>query len=114
MNSGKRIVLSSVAGLALGTFGCIAAVSAQAPAPGSPGQPAPRQDERTPAARAAENYDPLGVPVGSFRLFPELELDEVYNDNIYASSPAFGRVGSFVQVIKPTLDLRSDWNNHML
>ena len=77
MNSGKRIVLSSVAGLALGTFGCIAAVSAQTPAPGSPGQPAPRQDERTPAARAAENYDPLGVPVGSFRLFPELELDDI-------------------------------------
>src|SRR4029079_13116294 len=56
-----------------------------------------------------------GVPVGSFRLFPELELDEVYNDNIYATPTGQpGTLGSFIQLIKPTFDLRSDWNNHML
>ncbi|UYN97256.1 MAG: outer membrane beta-barrel protein [Enhydrobacter sp.] len=83
-------------------------------APGSERSPLQRQerDQRGPAAIAAESYDPVGVPVGSFRLFPELELDEVYNDNIYAANS--GKTGSFIQLIKPTLDLRSDWNNHML
>ncbi|MBS0522067.1 MAG: outer membrane beta-barrel protein [Proteobacteria bacterium] len=70
----------------------------------------------TPSARAAENYDAQGVRVGSFRLFPDLELDEVFNDNIYATTNGSGtpKTASFIQLIKPTLDLRSDWNNHML
>jgi len=86
-------------------------------APGTPGTPGMRQerpDARTPSAQAAENYDPRGVPVGSFRLFPELELDEVYNDNIYATPiGTAGQTASFVQLIKPSLSLRSDWNRHM-
>jgi hypothetical protein len=85
--------------------------------PGAPGAPPTREersDQRPEGARAAENYDPLGVRVGSFKLFPELELDETYNDNIYAATAAQGKVGSFVQIVKPSLDLRSDWNNHML
>jgi len=86
--------------------------------PGSPGAPAvrpERPDTRSPATQAAENYDPKGVPMGSFKLFPELELDEVYNDNIYATNlGAAGRTGSFIQLIKPSLSLRSDWNQHAL
>ena len=70
-----------------------------------------RLDERPAGAVAAENYDAKGVRVGSFRLFPELELDEVYNDNIYAASTS--TQGSLIQMIKPTLDLRSDWTRHM-
>ena len=66
---------------------------------------------RTPALDA-QAYDPQGMPIGSFRLFPEIEFDEAYNDNVYATET--GRVGSFVQYIKPTLDLRSDWSQHML
>jgi hypothetical protein len=82
-------------------------------APGSqPPVPRPDQDQRSPAARAAESYDPLGVRAGSFKIFPELELDEAFNDNIYASSG--GRTGSFIQLIKPSLQVKSDWNNHML
>lgn len=82
---------------------------------GSVGRPVPRQerpDSRSPSAITAEDYDPRGVVVGSFRLFPELELDEVYNDNIYAVSSA--QTGSFIQLIKPKLEMRSDWSRHML
>src|SRR5262249_37659413 len=86
--------------------------------PGAVGAPQQRQerpDERTQPARSAENYDAQGMPLGSFRLFPELELDEVYNDNIYATpNGVAGKTSSFIQLIKPTLDLRSDWSNHML
>jgi hypothetical protein len=85
---------------------------------GAPGAPVVRQerpDTRSPGAVSAENYDPKGAPVGSFRLFPELELDEVYNDNIYATPfGTSGRTASFVQLIKPSLNMRSDWNQHML
>ncbi|HYC64058.1 MAG TPA: outer membrane beta-barrel protein, partial [Reyranellaceae bacterium] len=94
-----------------------APATAQQPAPGPQGQPTPRQerpDERTPSQREGDNYDPLGIRLGGFLLYPVLELQEIYNDNIYASSAATGRVASFVQVIKPSLDLKSDWNNHML
>jgi hypothetical protein len=85
--------------------------------PGAAGTPGQRQEptERTAAARAAENYDAQGVPIGSFRLFPDLELNEVFNDNVFATpNGTSGKTASFIQVIKPTLDLRSDWNNHML
>ncbi|HEY4167666.1 MAG TPA: outer membrane beta-barrel protein, partial [Reyranella sp.] len=59
-------------------------------------------------------YDAKGVAVGSFRLFPELELNEVFNDNIYATPNTQSPTAAFIQVVRPTLDLRSDWNNHML
>jgi hypothetical protein len=85
--------------------------------PGSPGLPQQRlerQDERTESAREAESYDAKGVRVGSFLLFPALELDEVFNDNVFAQSAGSGPTASFIQVIKPTLELRSTWATHML
>jgi hypothetical protein len=105
-----------VFGVALGLI--VLSGTAMAQTPGAVGTPSTRQerpDDRTPSARAAENYDAQGMPVGSFRLFPDLELDEVFNDNIYATpNGTSGKTSSFIQVIKPSLDLRSDWNNHML
>lgn len=116
MKKDKRLGLGAILGLTLG--GLVLSGTAVAQTPGSPGGPGVREerpDQRAPAARAAENYDAVGVPVGSFRLFPDLELDEVYNDNVYATANgASGKTASFIQLIKPSLDLRSDWNNHML
>ena len=43
-----------------------------------------------------------------------LEADEVFNDNINATSNAVGKQAGFVQLINPMLELRSDWGNHML
>jgi hypothetical protein len=62
--------------------------------------------------QAAENYGPQGIRVGSFLLFPTLELDELYDDNIFAGSGP--KTGSFIQVVQPGVELRSDWNRHML
>jgi hypothetical protein len=78
-------------------------------------QPRQDQDNRTPAERQAENYDPRGVHVGGFLLFPTLELDELFDDNIYAASPSVaGKTSSFVQILKPSLELHSLWSQHML
>jgi hypothetical protein len=71
-----------------------------------------RADDRTVAERDA--YKPLGLRLGSFLLFPKLEADETFNDNIYATSAATGRTASFVQLLKPTLELRSQWSVHEL
>lgn len=59
-----------------------------------------------------ENYDPPGIRLGGFRLYPTLELVEMYNDNVFATTN--GRVGKFITVVNPRVDLRSNWNNHAL
>lgn len=115
MKNDRRLGIGWILGLGLGGVALAGPTSAQVP--GAAGTPGQRQEptERTAAARAAENYDAQGVPIGSFRLFPDLELNEVFNDNVFATpNGTSGKTASFIQVIKPTLDLRSDWNNHML
>src|SRR5262245_62765018 len=86
--------------------------------PGAVGQPPQRPErpgeERPPAAIQAEDYSVKGIPFGGFRLFADLEADQIFNDNIYATSPATGTVAGFVEVIRPSLNLKSNWNNHML
>jgi hypothetical protein len=103
-------------GIVMAAFGLATVAQAQTPgAQGAPPQRQERPDERSASAKQAESYDPLGIPVGSFKLFPELELDEAYNNNIFATPNGVpGAQQSFVQLIKPSLRLASDWNRHML
>ncbi|MBI2740206.1 MAG: outer membrane beta-barrel protein [Rhodospirillales bacterium] len=92
-------------------------VMAQAAPAGAVGQPQQREerpDVRSPAVRESETYDAKGVRLGGFKFFGTLEADEVFNDNINASSNAVGKQAAFIQLISPTLELKSDWNNHML
>src|SRR5689334_7007529 len=107
MDYAKRALLGIVMATCVSSFGADAAF-AQTGAVGQPAQreerPGQREQEKV---LYADPYDPLGVRIGSFRLFPTLELNEVYNDNIYAASNATGKTGSFVQLIKPSVDLRS-------
>src|ERR1700704_4974097 len=58
------------------------------------------------------DYDPKGMPLGGFRLFPALTLDIGFDDNIYRT-PANENSSLFFDVA-PRLDLRSQWANHML
>ena len=111
--------LPRVFGVALlsAAMGVPAAEVAAQVVPGAVGQPQQRDerpDERSPAVRESETYDPKGVRLGGFKLFGTLEADEVFNDNIYATSNATGKQAAFIQLINPTLELRSDWTNHML
>src|SRR5262245_59514518 len=113
MNRDRRLRRERVWAVALGLI--VIGGAAQAQTPGEVGKPAPTgPDTGTYTPRQIGNYDPKGMPVGSFRLFPDLELDEVFNDNIYATPSSQSPTAAFVQMIRPTLDLRSDWNSHML
>ena len=112
----KSGCLGMVAALALATE-LIGTPAAMAQVPGAVGQPQQRPerpDLRTPAERQAEDYSAQGMRVGSFKLYSELEADEIFNDNVYATSSAVGTVPTFVQLINPSVNLKSDWNNHML
>jgi hypothetical protein len=66
----------------------------------------------TVADRARPELDPIGVPVGGFRLFPQLGLTVGHNDNIFASG--IFQVSDVIYVASPELRLRSDWGNHAL
>ncbi len=57
-------------------------------------------------------YDPLGIPVGSFYAFPKIEVDAVYDDNVYAD--ATDKRSDELFVISPRLDVESNWSRHAL
>lgn len=85
--------------------------------PGSPGPPPPRPlrlEERSPSTLEAENYSARGMRLGSFLLFASLEADLAYNDNVYALPASSGPVASLLEIVQPTLELRSSWGTHML
>ena len=56
----------------------------------------------------------LGITVGSFRLFPAIEINVGADSNVFAQPPSAGPIGSLYTTIAPSLDLRSDWMNHAL
>ncbi|GLK74748.1 hypothetical protein GCM10017643_48670 [Ancylobacter dichloromethanicus] len=62
--------------------------------------------------RQPVNYMPLGVPVGSFILFPTLKLETGYDSNITAANS--NEKESWLFTVRPAFDLRSDWTRHFL
>jgi len=62
----------------------------------------------------ARTSSELGIAVGEFMLFPQIEINGGYDDNVFAQAPSQGPVGSFYTTVAPSLDLRSDWLNHEL
>jgi hypothetical protein len=76
-------------------------------APGQQPEPFGRFLERGSVVtqRPRPEYDPLGLRFGNWFFYPKIELDEVYNDNIFATKS--NRKNDFITVVSPTLDLRS-------
>jgi len=61
------------------------------------------------------NPNELGVSLGAFTLFPALEVQAGYDTNVYATnSSTTPPVGSMYALLKPTLELKSEWLNHSL
>lgn len=108
--------MKSSAHFFLGTVSLLALVSAAGVALAQP--TVTREQQRSTEApralptREPENFDPRGVAVGSFRLFPVVELQTEWNSNIYATER--NEVDDVVFYVAPSLELRSDWNNHAL
>ena len=66
----------------------------------------------TSADAVPRSADELGVAVGAFTLYPILDIYAGYDNNVYATSTSPS--ASAVTVVKPTLELRSEWLNHSL
>ena len=54
----------------------------------------------------------LGISVGSFTLYPVLEVNTGYDSNAYASAPP--TTGTPFESVRPAFDLQSEWTNHSL
>jgi len=61
--------------------------------------------------RPRPEYDPIGVRVGGFFLYPRAELEETYNDNIFATKKG---TDDFITVVRPEAALLSNWGQHEL
>jgi len=84
------------------------------PAPPRPRQAAPDEVQRgdTVVTRPRPDYDPIGARVGGFILFSDLSVQETYNSNVFYSQS--GPKGDFITAINPSVDVKSNWNQHAL
>lgn len=57
-------------------------------------------------------YAALGIPMGSFLLFPEITVQRVWDDNPFLS--ASDPQGDWALVLNPSLQVRSNWSRHSL
>lgn len=72
--------------------------------PAAPGQYLPPGS--TVVERARPEVDPLGIRFGDFFFFPSAELDEAYDDNIFAVNT--GKTSAFITVLRPGFTIRSN------
>ena len=67
---------------------------------------------QTVTLRPRPEFDPIGLHVGDFFWFPEAELDEAFNSNIFATpSP---KTSDFITVLQPRFDLLSSFPRNAL
>jgi hypothetical protein len=79
-------------------------------APAAPGQPI--FPGETVMGRARPEFNPTGLRLGSFFWFPRAELDEAYNDNIFATSRS--TTSDLITLIQPSFDLLSNFPDKAL
>lgn len=68
-----------------------------------------RDNRRTRRLAELDPYDPIGIRVGSFVLFPEVEFATAYTSNVLLSPNADSDVFG---VMRPRMRLVSNWNTH--
>lgn len=56
-------------------------------------------------------YNAKGVPLGGFRLFPTLDLQSNYDDNVFRQPTG---VSDWFFTISPAMHLQSEWGRHFL
>jgi hypothetical protein len=112
--------LSLLAGLAIGLSPLMAAaqvVQPFLPVPTPPAGPqAPTVTVLPPRGSTVESrprpeIDALGTRLGSYWLYPRIELDETYNDNIFAAARG---TSDLITTVAPSFDLLSNFGRHAL
>jgi len=62
--------------------------------------------------RARPELDAKGMRAGGFMLFPTLDLEEAFDDNIFKADN--GTVDDYILSLKPALSVNSQWSRHAL
>lgn len=62
--------------------------------------------------RPRPDYDPLGVNLGGFTLFPKIDTGVGYTSNVYLTDN--NKEGDGFVVFNPAARLRSEWNRHQV
>ncbi|MFZ2587030.1 MAG: outer membrane beta-barrel protein [Alphaproteobacteria bacterium] len=62
--------------------------------------------------RVAKENAPLGVRAGSFVVTPKADLEETYNDNVYATKN--NTKSDFITTVRPEVAVQSNWSRHAL
>jgi len=83
------------------------------PPPRRAGEPADEvRRGDTVTTRPRIDYDPIGVRVGGFLFYSDLSVQESYNSNVFYTPS--NTKGDWITAINPSLDLKSNWNQHAL
>lgn len=64
------------------------------------------------AQRPRPDYDPIPYDVGSFQMFPSIEVGPVFDSNIYAQKT--GKKSDYIWTVRPGVSLISNWGRHAL
>jgi len=77
-------------------------------------QPLPDEIPRgqTVADRPHPDYQPAGLPIGSFIFYPDLTIGQSFNNNILGTPTH--TLSDFITSVQPSMELRSNWNNNAL
>ncbi len=75
-------------------------------------QPAEPGEKDTVDSRRRPDYDPLGVRLGGFFLYPRAAITEVFRDNVTFSNSE--KDSDLISVFSPGVQLKSNWNVHAL
>jgi hypothetical protein len=64
--------------------------------------------------RSQSEYDPIGIPMGSFRLYPRLGASAEWNDNVFAEEDTNSPVEDWAFTLSGGARLASQWGRHEL
>jgi hypothetical protein len=62
--------------------------------------------------RPRPEYDPVGIPAGSFRVFPLLSLSAAHDDNVFATD--VNEVDDLIAQVEGRARIASQWSSHAL
>ncbi|OGN51208.1 MAG: hypothetical protein A2352_03025 [Caulobacterales bacterium RIFOXYB1_FULL_67_16] len=62
--------------------------------------------------RPRPDYEAVGATSGSFVIFPKIQFDTEYNDNVFAVEN--GKQDDFIFRIRPEVTAESDWSRHYI
>jgi hypothetical protein len=81
----------------------------------NPAIPAPEStlpERQSVLDRPRPDYDPLGVRLGSFLVYPSAQAAESYDTNVFATTN--NQKSDFYTTLSPSVAVQSDWNVHSL